>query len=164
MLYVADFTSTMVQQMPKSSEFSLSIGELQLPLDITSIVQTQAGQLGSAAQREFSFRFRYRETGFTVRCNSQVGQASAHISASLGSLPFSAESASQRHYLRDIHRGAVEHLGPIIALTRGRFQLDATLALPAPITAVGLISELTRFLLPLRPYIELMTMVRMVKV
>src|SRR5579859_968066 len=147
--------------MPKSSEFSLSIGELQLPLDITSIVQTQAGQLGSVAQREFSFRFRYRETGFTVRCKTREGQASAHISATLGALPFSAESAAQRHYLKDIHRGAVEHLGPIIGLSRGRFQLEADLTLPAPITAVGLIAELTRFLLPLKPYIELMAMVRM---
>lgn len=149
--------------MPKSSEFSLSIGELQLPLDITSIVQPQAGQPGIAARREFSFRFRYRETGFTVRCKSQEGQASAQISATLGSLPFSAESASQRQYLKEIHRGAVEHLGPIIALSRGRFLLDAHLSLPAPITAVGLITELARFLVPLRPYIELMTMVRMVK-
>jgi hypothetical protein len=149
--------------MPKSSEFSISIGELQLPLDITSIVQTQPGQLAPGAQREFSFRFRWRETGFTVRCKSQDGQASAHIAATLGSLPFSAESALQRHYLTEIHRGSVEHLGPIIALSKGRFMLDTTLTLEAPITAVGLIAELTRFLLPLRPYIELMTMVRMVK-
>lgn len=148
--------------MPKSSEFSISIGELQLPLDITSIVQTQAGQLGSAAQREFSFRFRYRETNFTVRCKSQAGQATAHISAPLGALPFTAESATQRDYLKEIHRGAVEHLGPIITLSRGRFQLEADLVLSAPITAVGLITELTRFLLPLKPYIELMAMVRMV--
>ena len=149
--------------MPKSSEFSLSIGELQLPLDITSIVPTQPGQSGTLAQREFSFRFRYREIAFTVRCKGREGQASAHISATLGSLPFSAESASQRQYLKEIHRGAVEHLGPIIMLTRGRFQLEADLPLAAPITAVGLIAELTRFLLPLKPYIELMAMVRMVK-
>ncbi len=149
--------------MPKSSEFSLSIGELQLPLDITSIVQTESGQSGPLARREFSFRFRYREIGFTVRCKSHEGQAGAHVSATLGSLPFSAESASQRQYLREIHRGAIEHLGPIITLTRGRFQLEADLALSAPITAVGMITELTRFLLPLKPYIELMAMVRMVK-
>lgn len=148
--------------MSKPTEFSLSIGELQLPLDITSIVQTQSSQLGGATLREFSFRFRYRETAFTVRCKSLEGQASAHISATLGSLPFSAESATQRQYLSDIHRGAVEHLGPIIALSRGRFQLEADLALASPITVVGLITELTRFLVPLRPYIELMTMVRMV--
>ena len=149
--------------MPKSSEFSLSIGELQLPLDITSIVQAQSGQLGTASHAEFSFRFRYRETGFVVRCKSQGGQASAHISATLGVMPFSAESASQRLYLQEIHHGAVEHLGPIIALSRGRFQLDTHLPLPAPITATGLITALTRFLLPLKPYIELMAMVRMVE-
>ena len=58
---------------------------------------------------------------------------------------------------------AVEHLGPIIALDRGRFQLEAHLPVAAPITAVGLITEITRFLLPLKPYIELMAMVRMVR-
>jgi hypothetical protein len=148
--------------MQKSSEFSLSIGELQLPLDITSIVQAQSGQLGTASHPDFSFRFRYRETGFTVRCSSRERHASAHLSATLGVMPFSAESATQRHYLKEIHRGAVAHLGPIIALSRGRFQLDTHLPLSAPITAVGLITELTRFLLPLKPYIELMAMVRMV--
>ena len=150
--------------MPKSSEFSLSIGELQLPLDITSIVQAQSGQLGTGAHPEFSFRFRYRETGFTVRCKSENGQANAHVSATLGVMPFSAESASQRQFLKEIHRGSVQHLGPVIALSRGRFQLETHLPLPTPITAVGLITELTRFLLPLKPYIELMAMVRMVAV
>jgi len=147
--------------MPKSTEFSLSIGELQLPLDITSIVQAQAGQSGSAAQRRFSFRFRYRDIPFAARCESAEGQAKVHISAALGVVPFSAESAAGRVYVKDIHRAAVDHLGPIIALSQGRFLLDTELTLAAPVTAVGLITELSRFLIPLKPYIDLMSMVRL---
>jgi len=149
--------------MPKSSEFSLSIGELQLPLDITSIVQAQAGQSGTGGEREFSFRFRYRDIAFAARCTSAGGQATAHLSATLGVMPYSAESATGRPLMKEIHRGAVEHFGPIITLSQGRYLLNADLPLAAPITAVELIAELAKFLIPLKPYIDLMSMVRMMR-
>ena len=147
--------------MPNISEFSLSIGEMQLPLDITSIVHAQAGQLGSSAHPEFSFRFRWRETAFTVRCRSTRESAEARISATLGVMPFSAESVQHRQFLTQILEGAVAHFGPIVTQTQGRILLDAELELPAPITAVGLVTGLTRFLVPLKPYLGLMAMVRM---
>jgi hypothetical protein len=147
--------------MPQISEFSLSIGEMQLPLDITSIVHAQAGQLGATGHPEFSFRFRYRETAFTVRCRSSRETAEARISATLGTIPFTAEAAQRRQFLTQIIQGAAEHLGPIVTQSRGRILLDAELALPAPITAVALVTELARFLIPLKPYLGLMAMVRM---
>ena len=147
--------------MPNISEFSLSIGEMQLPLDITSIVHAQAGQLGTAAHPEFKFRFRWRETAFTVRCRSTRETAEARISATLGVMPFSAESVQRRQFLTQILQGATEHFGPIVTQSQGQILLDAPLSLPAPITAVGLITGLTQFLLPLKPYLGLMTMVRM---
>lgn len=147
--------------MPNISEFSLSIGEMQLPLDITSVVHAQSGQLGSDARPEFSFRFRWRETAFTVRCRSGRDQSEARISATLGVMPFSAESVQRRQFLTQILEGAVAHFGPIVTLSQGRILLDAELALPAPITAVGLVTGLTRFLVPLKPYLGLMAMVRM---
>ncbi|HMA51668.1 MAG TPA: hypothetical protein VKP60_18040 [Magnetospirillaceae bacterium] len=147
--------------MPNISEFSLSIGEMQLPLDITSIVHAQAGQLGIGAQPEFSFRFRWRETAFTVRCRSTREAARARITATLGVMPFSAESVQRRQFLTQILDGAVAHFGPIVTQTQGRILLDAELDLPAPITAVGLITGLTRFLVPMKPYLGLMAMVRM---
>jgi hypothetical protein len=147
--------------MPRISEFSLSIGEMQLPLDITSIVHAQAGQLGSAAHPEFSFRFRYRDTAFTVRCKSDRERAEARISATLGTLPFTAEAAQRRQYLTQIVQGATDHLGPIITQSRGRILLEAGIDLPAPVTAVGLVTALAGFLVPLKPYLGLMAMVRM---
>ena len=147
--------------MPQLSEFSLSIGEMQLPLDISSIVHAQGGQLGSPVHPAFSFRFRYRDTAFTVRCQSGEERATAHVSATLGTMPFSAESAKGRQFLAQIIDGVNDHLGPIITRSRGRILLEAELNLPAPITAVGLVSGLTRLLLPLKPYLSLMAMVRM---
>ena len=147
--------------MPQISEFSLSIGEMQLPLDITSIVHAQSGQLGSAAHPEFSFRFRYRDIAFTVRCKSDRETAGARISATLGMIPFTAEAAQRRQFLTQIVQGAAEHLGPVLTQSRGEILLDTGIALPAPVTAVGLISELTRFLVPLKPYLDLISMVRM---
>jgi len=139
----------------------MSIGEMQLPLDITSIVHAQAGQLGTDAHREFKFRFRWRGTAFTVRCRSTRETAEARISATLGVMPFSAESVQRRQFLTQILQGATDHFGPIVTQSQGQILLDAPLSLPAPITAVGLITGLTQFLLPLKPYLGLMTMVRM---
>ena len=147
--------------MPNISEFSLSIGEMQLPLDITSIVHAQAGQLGSGLQPEFNFRFRWRETAFAVSCRSTRESAEARITATLGVMPFSAESVQRRQFLTQILEGTVAHFGPIVTLSQGRILLAADLDLPAPITAVGLITGLTKFLVPLKPYLGLMTMVRM---
>jgi len=147
--------------MPQLSEFSLSIGEMQLPLDISSIVHAQGGQLGTPVYPAFSFVFRYRDTAFTVRCQSGADQAVAHVSATLGTMPFSAESAQGRQFLAQILDGVNGHLGPIITQSRGRILLNTELSLPAPITAVGLVSGLTRLLLPLKPYLSLMAMVRM---
>ena len=147
--------------MPQLSEFSLSIGEMQLPLDISSIVHAQGGQLGTPVHPEFTFRFRYRETAFTVRCKSAEDMAKARVSATLGTLPFSAESARGRQFLTQIVQGVTDHFGPIVSLSQGRILLDTELQVPAPITAVGLIAGLTRLLLPLKPYLDLMAMVRM---
>lgn len=147
--------------MPQLSEFSLSIGEMQLPLDISSIVHAQGGQLGTPVHPEFTFRFRYRDVTYTIRCKSVAETARARVSATLGTLPFSAESAQGRQFLTQIVRGLTEHFGPIVTLSRGGILLDTELQVPGPITAVGLIAELTRFLLTLKPYLDLMAMVRM---
>ena len=147
--------------MPQLSEFSLSIGEMQLPLDISSIVHAQGGQLGSPIHPAFSFRFRYRDTAFAVRCQTGPDEAVARVTATLGTMPFSAESVQRRQFLAQILEGVNEHLGPVIVQSRGRILLETDLHLPAPITAVGLVSELTRLLVPLKPYLGLMAMVRM---
>ena len=147
--------------MPQLSEFSLSIGEMQLPLDISSIVHAQGGQLGSPIHPAFNFRFRYRETSFGVKCQTGPDQAVARISATLGTMPFSAESVQRRQFLAQIIDGINQHFGPIVTQSRGRILLETDVTLPAPITAVGLVSGLTRVLVPLKPYLSLMAMVRM---
>ena len=148
--------------MPQVSEFSLSIGEMQLPLDITSIVHAQAGQLGSEAHPDFNFRFRYRDIAFAARCRGGRTEAHGRLTATLGTLPFSAESATRRQYLAEIVNGVAEDLGPVVALSQGIIRYDAGLSLEAPVTAVGLVAELCRLLIPLKPYLDLMSMVRMV--
>ena len=147
--------------MPQLSEFSLSIGEMQLPLDISSIVHAQGGQLGSPIHPAFSFRFRYRDTAFTVRCRSGAEAAEARISATLGTMPFSAEGVERRQFLTQILQGVADDLGPVLTQSQGRILFETDLLLPAPITSVGLVTALTKALLRLKPYLGLMSMVRM---
>lgn len=148
--------------MPQVSEFSLSIGEMQLPLDISSIVHAQAGQLGSEAHPDFSFRFSYREIAFTARCRSSRTEAGGRLTATLGRIPFSAESATQRQYMTEIVGGIVQDFGPIVSVRQGIIKLDAALQFEAPATAVRLVAELCRVLVPLKPYLNLISMVKMV--
>ncbi len=148
--------------MTQVSEFSMSIGEMQLPLDISSIVHSQAGQLGSEAHPDFNFRFRYREINFTARCRSSRTEAGGRLSATLGRLPFSAESVHQRQYLTEIVAGIVQDLGPVITIQQGIIKIDTQLTFEAPVTAVGLVGGLCRFLIPLKPYLDLISMVKLV--
>ena len=148
--------------MPHVSEFSLSIGEMQLPLDISSIVHAQAGQLASEVNPEFNFRFSYREIAFAARCRSSRTEAGGRLTATLGRIPFSAESAVQRQYLTEIVSGILQDFGPILTVPQGIIKLDAELKFEAPATAVGLVAELCRLLVPLKPYLDLISMVKLV--
>jgi hypothetical protein len=74
-------------------------------------------------------------------------------------MPFSAESPSARSGLARIVDSGNSVLGAgTFRLTQGRILLGGELGVPAPVSAVGLVSAVTRFLAPATPYMELISM------
>ena len=147
--------------MTQDNELHLTFGEWQMPLDITSVAVDTEGQLVHADRRDFKFRFRYRDINFSVHFQGDDKKAGAHIGAPLGVLPFSAESAALRQTLNEILGAAKKDLGVKIIVAQNKIHLAADIPVRTPVTAVGMVADLTKFLLPLKPYLELMAMVRM---
>lgn len=134
--------------------FNLIVGNQRLPLDIHAVGLDAGGHLIEAERRDFSFRFTYRRILLSVRFRS--GEAPiVEIQGQLGSLPFSAESAVLRGQLMAIIRSANEHLGGGFQIARGRIRLSGSIEVAAPVTAVGLVGAIARFLLPRKPYLEI---------
>jgi hypothetical protein len=147
--------------MSECPGFSLFFGAWKVPLDITLLAVNDRGQTVGAAQPEFNFHFRYRGHTFNVKFRDQGETANMDLHAWMGSLPYTAESGPRRQALRAILSGANQDLGPLFTVTRGKIGLRHMLDLPVPVTAVGLITALSKFLLPLKPYLDLMDMVRL---
>ena len=145
--------------MSECPGFSLFFGAWKVPLDITLLAVNDRGQPVGAAQPEFNFHFRYRGITFNVKFRDKGEAADMDLSAWLGALPFTAESGERRQALRAILKGANQDLGPIFSVTKGKIGMRRKLDLPVPVTAVGLITALSNFLLPLKPYLDLMDMV-----
>jgi hypothetical protein len=132
-------------------------------LDITLLAVDDSGRHVGTGRPEFNFHFRYRDISFSVRFRDEGTQARLDLSAWLGNFPYSAESAVQRQALAAILRSVNQELGPILSLSHGKIALHTALPMPVPVTAVGLVSALTHFLVPLKPYLDLMAMVRMMQ-
>jgi len=147
--------------MSECPGFSLFFGGWKVPLDITLLAVNDRGQPVGASQPEFNFHFRYRGHTFNVKFRDQGHEASMDLSAWIGRLPYTAESGPQRQALKAILSGANQDLGPLFSVTKGKIGMRRMLDLPVPVTAVGLITALSNFLLPLKPYLDLMDMVKL---
>jgi len=149
--------------MSDGQGFAVFFGEWRVPLDISLLAVDDSGKPVGSNRRDFNFHFRYRGISFSVHFKDDGVKASLDLSAWLGKFPFSAESAEQRQALNAIVRGANQSLGPLLSVQRGKIGLRHDLALPMPVTAVGMISALSAFLVPLKPYLDLIDMVRMMQ-
>jgi hypothetical protein len=147
--------------MTEQQGLSLYFGDWLMPIDLTTIKAEERGTLLDMGRRDFKFMFRYRELPISVHFVGDHNKADATITIALGRLPFSAESATQRAALGEIGRGMNKHFGSIVSSPRGRMQVKKKLPLTVPVTATSLLSDLTKFLYPLKPYFDLMAMVRM---
>lgn len=147
--------------MAQSQQFSLFLGPHRVPLDITLLAVDDGGQSIGVGRKEFSFHFRYRGLGYSARFCDDGKAAMLDLSARLGPIPFSAESLAQRQALSSALKAVNADLGPVLSAQQGHIALATRLALPVPVTAVGLLSALAQFFLRLRPYLDLMAMIRM---
>jgi hypothetical protein len=140
---------------------SLFLGEYGIPLDIARTALDENGSQLAVGRRDVNFHFRYRDLSIAAHLFNDGATSHLALSAWLGRFPFSAESAAQRQALSTIIRGANDDFGPILSLAQGKIALSVQLPLSVPVTAVGLVTGMTQFLLRLKPYLDLMAMVRL---
>jgi len=140
--------------------FSKFFGEWRVPLDITLLALDEEGR-PIGPPHAFTFQFRHRDIPMSAICRNEGETAHLELNAKLGTFPFSAESATARHALDAIIQGANLDFGPVLSVTAGKIRLKAKLPLAMPVTAVELVAALSRFLVPLKPYLDLMAMVRL---
>jgi hypothetical protein len=129
----------------------LTFGGRSLPIDLVGAEADSLGRALSPAQ----FDFTYRQIRFACRCDETAGQPHLKLVGDVGPLPFSAESPTARAAIQAIVDSANATLGPVFRLTNGRVLLGGEGDLPSPVTATDLISAVVRFVLPARPYLEL---------
>ncbi|MDR3435927.1 hypothetical protein [Telmatospirillum sp.] len=133
--------------MQQISPFHLVLGELRLPFD-------EAVGGTALAQQDFKFRFSYHHISFAAECRHKPDQVIIALTGDVGPMPFSAESAVARAELQTVLNAANAHLGDIFRVVEGRILMVGEVSLVRPLTAVGLIAGMARFLLSGRPYLE----------
>ncbi|HIJ63142.1 MAG TPA: hypothetical protein HPQ04_10670 [Rhodospirillaceae bacterium] len=135
-------------------QFSLILGNERLPLDLHAVAADAEGRLAGAKARDIAFRFTYRHIPLSVRIRAGDSPV-VEIQGQIGPMPFSAESASARVTLTAVLAAANEHLGETFRVVGGRIRISGTVAPDNPVTAVGLVTALTAFLLPRKPYLTI---------
>jgi hypothetical protein len=144
--------------MSKSN--AISLGGMTLPLDIDAVLE-EAGEdavlatEGAPVAFDFSFRFVH----FAVRLEQAGSVAHLRMVGDLGPLPFSAESPAARSGLSRIVEAGNADLGAAtFRVNQGRILLGGEVDVATPVSAVGLVTALIRFLAPAIPYLELIAM------
>ncbi|MBI3444975.1 MAG: hypothetical protein HY055_06365 [Magnetospirillum sp.] len=143
--------------MSKAKSFTL--GGKALPLDMDSMLGEADSAPLSLAEGAIAFDFGFRFIRFVGKIEEIGGSARLKLVGDLGPMPFSAESTSARGgLLRIVDAGNAVLGAGTFRVTQGRILLGHDLALPMPVTAVGLVSEVSCFLVPALPYMELIAL------
>jgi hypothetical protein len=143
--------------MSKAKSFTL--GGKALPLDMDSVLSEADAPPLSLGDGAISFDFGFRFVRFAGKIEEADGCAHLKLVGDLGPMPFSAESQSARAGLLRIVDAGNGLLGAgHFRNVQGRILLGGDLVLPMPVSAVGLVSEVTKFLVPALPYMELIAL------
>jgi hypothetical protein len=127
----------------------LILGDGKLPLDVTGDLSSPQGPLC----RKFDFSFVYCDIPCAAVLREEGGEAELTVTARLGPLPFSAESARARGSLQAIIDAANQSLGGVFTVTDGQIRLTLTAHAPGPVGAVTVVTAVTRLLVPVKPYL-----------
>lgn len=148
---------TVTERMSKAKSFTL--GGKALPLDMDSVLGEADAPPLSLGDGAIAFDFGFRFVRFAGKMEETGGIAHLKLVGDLGPLPFSAESQAARAGLLRIVDAGNGVLGAgRFRVTQGRILLGGDLALPMPVSAVGLVSEVAKFLAPATPYMELIAL------
>ena len=137
---------------------SLILGDYKMPIDIHHLGVEDNGHEAGTARKQFRFSYQWRHLKFQVAYHEAEG-AKLDLTADLGPFPFSAESPQARVDLEAILNEANSALGLVFQLRQGHIHLIRQLPVQLPVTAVGLVTTLTSFLVRLPPYLDCISMV-----
>lgn len=128
-------------------------------MDIQTVWTDENGQARTVGDGLIKFDFDFRDIRFVGQLNQTEGMARLRLVGDLGPMPYSAESPAARIGLIRIVEAANEHLGRgLFRVTHGRVLIGHDFDIPVPVTATGLICEVSRTLLPALPYMELVSL------
>lgn len=143
-----------------SNSNSFSLAGMALPLDIDAVLE-EAGEspVLSTGAGPVAFDFSFRFVRFAARLEAGGGGMQLKLVGDLGPMPFSAESPAARSGLARIVESGNSHLGAgCFKITQGRILMGGEIPVSLPLTAVGLVSGIIRFLGPATSYMELIAM------
>ncbi len=145
--------------MSKAKTKTFTLGGKALPVDLHTVWTDDDGQALTVSDGVIQFDFGYRDIHFAGRLEQAAGQAHLKLVGDLGPMPFSAESPAARAGLARIIEAANADLGAeAFRVTQGRVLLGSDMAVAVPVSATGLVTPVTLFLLPAEPYLELIAM------
>jgi len=143
--------------MSKSNAFSL--GGMSLPLDIDAVLEGAEAPPLSLGDGAVAFDFGFRFVRIVAKIEQSGSSAQLKLVGDMGPMPFSAESPSARAGLARIVEAGNAVLGAgTFRIAQGRILLGGEASISVPVSAVGLVSAVTRFLAPATPYMELVAM------
>lgn len=127
-----------------------------LPVDISTLVETETAALGLTLE-PIQFDFTYRDIRVACRCEDSAGEtATLKLVGNAGVMPFTAESPLARAAIQQIVLAANDALGrPLFRLAHGHILLGSEAPLPRPVSATKLVSAIVAFLIPARPYLDI---------
>ncbi|OIR06134.1 hypothetical protein GALL_116060 [mine drainage metagenome] len=143
----------------ENSSFTLILGGQSLPIDFHGLGLVEEEMREGLPCGAFSFHFSWRQYKFRGDYREAGGGAALTLQSDLCPMPFSAESPQARIDLEAVVRAANKALGAVLRVERGHIALHHPLEIPLPLTAVGLITPLTAFLIRLSPYLDCLGLV-----
>lgn len=133
------------------------VGEQMLPLQVGTLEVDDSGNLRNRDDRaDVACSFRYRSVAFEVSIRPHEDGA-VRILATLGRLPFTAESRQNRQAVMQVLKRAGNPPRGRIALEQGnRIIFNAETNAPSPYTPVNILATITAIVLGLKPHLELL--------
>lgn len=135
--------------MSQKPIFSFLKDDPELPLELRALVGRD-GAGGDVLGLDFTFTF--MSVAFNGRFESGQGGGTLTLSATLGPLPFSAESPAARAALLAIVDAAGRHLGAFHIAPGGKIALASRIPMTAPVSADALIAAIVAALVRWKPY------------
>jgi hypothetical protein len=132
----------------------MSLGRAPLPKEIPAVSLDPEGRLTQRSPDEFRFSFAFLGAEFVGRIDGDWSAPSLCVTAELGPVPYTVESASRRRDVLTLIRAAT-------VLTHARFRISSdrqiraagAIRVSTPVSHARLLAALVEILLELKPHL-----------